>query len=56
MPAQRQVTVNAANNATIDFGTISGFGFDDVGKTYHYTIAETGDVPNVVNDASMKWP
>lgn len=54
MPAQRQVTVNAANDATIDFGTISGFDFDDVGKTYHYTIAETGDVPNVVNDASKE--
>ena len=54
MPAQRQVTVNAANDATIDFGTISGFDFDDVGKTYHYTITETGDVPNVVNDASKE--
>ena len=54
MPKNNVVTVNAAQNAEInfDFETISGFDFDDVGKTYEYIITESGEIENVANDAA----
>ena len=52
MPAQNPVTIKPKSGASaeVDFGSIA-FTEVDAGKTYSYTITETGEVTNVTNDA-----
>ena len=52
-PERKQVTIDAVQNAAFDFGKIN-FTQDDIGKTYTYTITETGTVTNVTNDAAKE--
>ncbi|MBR3315015.1 MAG: Cna B-type domain-containing protein [Atopobiaceae bacterium] len=49
MPQIPEVTLNTINNTTANFGTIN-YTEADAGKTYTYTITETGDVDGVTND------
>ncbi|MBR4576659.1 MAG: Cna B-type domain-containing protein [Clostridia bacterium] len=51
MPANPSVTIRPENGtaAVADFGTIA-YGPADAGKTYVYTITETGEAAGVVND------
>ena len=54
MPAETEIVVTPAAGDTIaeiEFGTIT-FTKDDVGRTYVYTIEETGNVNGVTNDSS----
>ena len=53
MPERTSVTIEPAsgNTAAIDFGKIK-FSLSDVGKTYTYTVTESGSVENVVNDGA----
>ena len=53
MPTTTSVTIEPTSGKTapIDFGTIE-YGLADVGKTYTYTITETGTVDGVTNDST----
>lgn len=51
MPEHPEVTINANENANIDFGNIT-YGLEHAGKTYEYQITETGNVANVENDVA----
>ena len=53
MPAKTSVTIapESGSSADVDFGKIS-FTEADAGKTYNYTITETGTVAGVTNDAA----
>lgn len=52
MPANRKVTItpSSGDTAVLDFGEIR-YSLADAGKTYVYTVAETGNVPGVTNDS-----
>ncbi|MDO4806785.1 MAG: FctA domain-containing protein, partial [Coriobacteriales bacterium] len=54
VPEHESVTVDAFADATIDFGTIGDFTFEDVGKTFTYEVSESGSVEDVANDAQVK--
>ncbi|MBR3316438.1 MAG: hypothetical protein IKG21_01270 [Atopobiaceae bacterium] len=54
MPKTTEVTVDATKSNVIDFGTIEGFDFEDVGKTYTYIVTESGKVENVINDTQKE--
>ena len=51
MPAQTSVTTTATsgNSQSLTFGKIK-YGLADVGKTYTYTITESGSREGVTND------
>lgn len=53
MPEQTQVTITPkeGTSAAFSFGKIA-FGNADAGKTYVYTVTETGNVPDVTNDSA----
>ena len=51
MPADTSVTIDASESAGFSFGTIA-YTQADIGKTYTYTITETGNVANVTNDSA----
>ena len=53
MPKQTEVTIEPreGNEVAVNFGNIS-FGLADAGKTYTYTITETGEVKGVTNDSA----
>lgn len=53
LPPQTSVTLNpqaGQSSASVDFGTIT-YTQADIGKTYVYTVSESGDVDGVTNDA-----
>lgn len=53
LPPQTSVTLNpqaGQPSASVDFGTIT-YTQADIGKTYVYTVSESGDVDGVTNDA-----
>lgn len=53
LPPQTSVTLNpqaGQPSASVDFGTIT-YTQADIGKTYVYTVSESGDVDGVANDA-----
>lgn len=53
LPPQTSVTLNPQAgqlSASVDFGTIT-YTQADIGKTYVYTVSESGDVDGVANDA-----
>ncbi|MDD5893656.1 MAG: FctA domain-containing protein [Coriobacteriaceae bacterium] len=53
LPPQTSVTLNpqaGESSASVDFGTIT-YTQADIGKTYVYTVSESGDVDGVANDA-----
>jgi pilin isopeptide linkage protein len=53
LPSQTSVTLNpqaGQSDASVDFGTID-YTQADVGKTYAYTVSESGDVDGVTNDS-----
>ncbi|MCM1233852.1 MAG: hypothetical protein NC489_27400, partial [Ruminococcus flavefaciens] len=51
LPTNKEITINPTDGKefSLDFGTIT-FGLNDIGETYIYTIAETGEVKGVTND------
>lgn len=53
LPLQRSVTLDpqaGQSSASVDFGTIA-YTQADIGKTYVYSVSESGDVEGVTNDA-----
>ncbi|MBQ6952009.1 MAG: Cna B-type domain-containing protein, partial [Clostridia bacterium] len=55
MPEKTMVTINptSGNTAKVDFGKIE-FTFEDVGKTYEYTVKETaGDIQGITYDTKF---
>lgn len=53
LPSQKSVTLNpkaGQSSASVDFGTIN-YTQSDIGKTYVYTVSESGDVEGVTNDS-----
>jgi len=50
MPERDEVSIDVHETPSADFGLVR-FTEADAGKTYTYTITESGDVPGVTNDA-----